>query len=370
MTAASASGETARAQVVVAATARSVSLTAPTIGAHEGTVVLTGALRPGRAGARVQIYRGRTHATTAATKAGGRFRTTIRLRRPGRYRAVYAGVSSPERAVRVRPRLVVSIPDTIAAGTASAFGTRLVPAAAGVVTIHVRAAGRTVASRRSRGAVRMRLPARPAGLLRVQIAAPSRGFAGARRSTSTQVVEPSLAAGSRGPSVLALERRLRELRYALRGVDTVCGIDTAEAVRAFQKVHGLARAGRVDPGLWRRLATAQVPVPRYGHADHIEVDKTRNVLCGITGGRVNRIVHVSTGATGDSPLGTFHVYRKVGGWDWVLWYPLYFLRGFAMHKYPSVPAYVASRGCVRVPMWIAPRLFARHPHGARVVVFA
>ena len=104
--------------------------------------------------------------------------------------------------------------------------------------------------------------------------------------------------------------------------------------------------------------------------DHIEIDKTRNVLYEIVGGRVHRIVHVSTGATGNTPVGTFYVYRKVGGWDWVLWYPLYFLRGFAIHGYPSVPAYPASHGCVRVPMWIAPSLFARHAYGARVVVFA
>ena len=371
VTATGADGETAQAQVVVTATAWTVSLGARRIGAYEGEAVLTGALRPGRAGARVQIYRERTHVTTAVTRAGGGFRTTIRLRRPGRYRAVHAGTSSPERAIRVRPRLVVSIPATVAAGTASSLSARLVPASAGVVTIRIRAAGRAVAARRGDGTLKMRLPARPAGLLHVQVVTePRPGFASARRSASIRVVEPSLAVGSRGPSVLALERRLRELRYALRSIDTVYGTDTAEAVLAFQKVHGLPRTGRVDGGLWRGLAAAQVPVPRFGRTDHIAVDKSRNVLYEVTGGRVNRIVHVSTGATGNTPLGTFHVYRKVGGWDWVLWYPLYFLRGFAIHGYPSVPAYPASHGCVRVPMWIAPSLFARHAHGARVVVFA
>jgi len=51
------------------------------------------------------------------------------------------------------------------------------------------------------------------------------------------------------------------------------------------------------------------------------------------------VVHVSTGATGNTPIGRWQVYRKVTGWDWVLWYPMYFLRGFAIHGYPSVPAY-------------------------------
>lgn len=371
VTATSANGETAQVQVVVTATARTVSLAAPHIGAYEGAVVLTGALHPARAGARVQIYRGRTHVATAVAKAGGRFRSTIRLRRPGRYRAVYAGVSSLERAIRVRPELVVSIPKTVAAGTSPVFRARLVPATAGAVAIRVRAGSRTVAARRGPGKISVRLPARSVGLLRVQVTtSPRPGFAGIRRSGDTQVIEPSLAVGSRGPSVLALEQRLRELRYALRGVDRIYGTDTFEAVLAYQKVHGLPRTGRVEPALWRRLETAPVPLPRYGRSDHIEVDKTRNVLYEITGGRVNRIVHVSTGATGNTPLGTFQVYRKVGGWDWVLWYPLYFLRGFAIHGYPSVPAYPASHGCVRVPMWIAPSLFARYEHGARVVVFA
>ena len=36
---------------------------------------------------------------------------------------------------------------------------------------------------------------------------------------------------------------------------------------------------------------------------------------------------------------------------------MYFLRGFAIHGYPSVPPYPASHGCVRVPMWIAQQLY-------------
>ena len=88
----------------------------------------------------------------------------------------------------------------------------------------------------------------------------------------------------------------------------------------------------------------------------------------VRGGEVARVVHVSTGATGNTPLGTWRVYRKVGGWDWVLWYPMYFKGGFAIHGYPSVPAYPASHGCVRIPMWIAPSLFGTHDYGTTVVV--
>jgi len=199
---------------------------------------------------------------------------------------------------------------------------------------------------------------------------PSPGFLPARRALATAVVLPSLSLGDSGPSVLALERRLSELRYALRGVDTIYGADTLEAVTAFQKVHRLPRTGRVEPGLWRLLGRAGIPEPRSRGSDHIEVDKTRQVMLEIRGGQVARVVHVSTGATGNTPLGTWQVYRRVTGFDWVLWYPLYFLRGFAIHGYPSVPAYPASHGCVRVPMWIAPQLFAGHGYGATITIYA
>ncbi len=89
----------------------------------------------------------------------------------------------------------------------------------------------------------------------------------------------------------------------------------------------------------------------------------------VADGQVTQVVHVSTGATGNTPLGRWRVYRKVAGWDWVLWYPMYFLRGFAIHGYPSVPAYPASHGCVRVPMWIAPRLHAQNPYGGLVYIY-
>lgn len=212
-------------------------------------------------------------------------------------------------------------------------------------------------------------------MVRLRTPGPYHARYGAARSTERAVtVRPkpvtSLGIGSRGPSVLALERRLAELRFALRGADSTYATDTFEAVLAFQKVHGLTRTGRVDASLWGRLATATVPRTRYPSDTRIEVDKTRQLLFEIECGEVKRVVHVSTGATGNTPLGTWHVYRKVTGFDWVLWYPMYFLRGFAIHGYPSVPAYPASHGCARVPMWIAPVLFARHAYGATITVYA
>jgi PKD repeat protein len=370
VTATSESGESTQAQVEVVAASRTVTLTAPRVGDYGGRATLSGKLGPPVPGGRVQIYRGRTYVASARVRRGGRFRTHIRLRTPGRYEARYGRTRSAPRAIRVRPLLEASVaPTTPAGGRLVAFA-RLVPAVAGRLRIEARRGRRLVGSKTGAGTLRLVLPTRTAGKLSVRIVSRGRpGWASLRRTLSSNVVLPALAFGSRGPSVLTLERRLAELRYAIRGTDGVYGTDTLEAVTAFQKVNRLPRTGRVEASLWRLLARAAVPLPRYGGADHIEIDKTRQVLFEVSGGRVTRVVHVSTGATGNTPLGTWHVYRKVVGFDWVLWYPMYFLRGFAIHGYPFVPAYPASHGCVRVPMWIAPILFAAHPHGATIAVY-
>ena len=171
-----------------------------------------------------------------------------------------------------------------------------------------------------------------------------------------------------GPSVLALERRLHELHYALAAVDGYYGFDTSDAVVAFQKLHGLPRTGTTDTRFWRELSVAHVPFARYP-GTHVEVSKELQVLLMVRNGEVTLVVPVSTGATGNTPLGRWQVYRRVTGWDWVLYYPTYFLRGFAIHGYPSVPAYPASHGCVPVPLWVAPRLYEMNGYDESVYVY-
>ena len=183
---------------------------------------------------------------------------------------------------------------------------------------------------------------------------------GDRRSLSSRSVPTAPACGNSSCSS-------RALHYAVE-VDGVYGDDDVEAVYAFQKVEGLARTGAVTPALWAQLARAHVPPARYP-GNHIEVDKSRQVLFVVRDGKVTVVVAVSTGATGNTPLGLWHVYRKVTGFDWVLYYPNYFLRGFAVHGYPDVPPYPASHGCVRIPMWVATQIYGDIALGAAIYVY-
>jgi N-acetylmuramoyl-L-alanine amidase len=364
VTATGTTGETAQAAVEVVVAGRTLALAGPARADYGAAGTLAGSLRPALRGALIRVYRGSRYVTSVRTRGDGSFRARILLRSPGPYHARYGTLRSAARTVVLKPRLRISLPAVAPVGGPLALKPRLEPVGAGKLRIRVRRGGTLVATKAGR------LPTGVPGTLRVEVAsAPRRGWAPVRRVLTAAVVHPTLSRGSRGPSVLALERRLAELRYALPRVDSVYGHDTFEAVLAFQKVHGLPRTGTVEPWLWRRLARAGIPQARRG-GDYIEVDKSRQVLFVVEDGEVARAVHVSTGATGNTPVGTWQVYRKVPGWDWVLWYPLYFLRGFAIHGYPSVPAYPASHGCVRVPMWIAPQIYDRHGLSTTVTVFA
>jgi hypothetical protein len=274
----------------------------------------------------------------------------VRVLGPVSWTVEAAGVRASASTLVV-PRLAVSTRGAAVVGGKVQVVTSLQPARAGVVV------GPRVVDTHTAHVVQVRVRTRPAA-----------GWASVSASLAVPVVQSSLRPGSRGAAVRALEDRLAGLHYAVRR-DGVFGDDDRDALIAFQKVEGLPRTGLADAELWRRLDTAHVPRARYG-GDHVEVDKARQVIFVVRGGKVALVVPTSTGATGNTPLGTWHVYRKVVGFDWVLYYPSYFLRGFAVHGYPDVPPYPASHGCARVPMWIATTIYAAMPPGSTVYVYA
>jgi len=100
------------------------------------------------------------------------------------------------------------------------------------------------------------------------------------------------------------------------------------------------------------------------------------VLYLVRDGRITLISAASTaGIAGFStPEGRFAIYEKRTGWDHsplgVLWNPMYFTGGYAVHGNPSVPPYPASHGCVRVPMWIADWMFETNDYGETVYVYS
>ena len=273
----------------------------------------------------------------------------VRVLGPGPYVARAFGVTASASTIVV-PRLAVSTRGPAIVGSTVQVVATLQPAAAGTVV-----APQTVDTR-------------TAHVAHVQVRTrPAAGWAAVSESLALAVVQPRLSPGSRGTGVRALEERLTALRFAVRQ-DGVFGSDDTDALLAFQKLAGLRRSGVADDAVWRRLLVSHVPIARFP-GDHVEVDKGRQVLFVVRRGKVALVVPTSTGATGNTPVGRWHVYRKVAGYDWVLYYPSYFLRGFAVHGYPDVPPYPASHGCARIPMWVAQTVYAAMPPGSTVYVY-
>jgi N-acetylmuramoyl-L-alanine amidase len=302
--------------------------------------------------------------------SGGAFVFDLRARRPGTFIARTAAAHSGPVALRVKPRLRSRIVGRRLLGRRILVLGRVLPARSGrlVLTFRAQAVPVRVAAD---GRFRVRVPGNWGPNVTGRVALrPRRGYVTAWRRVRLRLAYPSLRIGSHGPAVLAFKQRLAELRYALPRVDSGFGYGTYEAVVAFQKVHGLPRTGRVGPGFWRLLFRTGAPRPRVSRGDYLEVDKTRQLLMEVRDGMVARVIHVSTGATGNTPVGTWRVYREVFGWDWVLYHPMYFLRGFAIHGYPSVPSWPASHGCVRVPLWLANGLRERWGYGSVVRVYS
>jgi cell wall hydrolase len=370
VTATGAGGETAQATVVVTATG--LTLAGPRSGRYQQLARFGGRLIPAAKGVRVGLYRGERRIATARTARNGSFVLRGRVGIPdSRYTVRHAGAVSNEVALLVRPGLDTAFRGSGQVGRALSLLVRERPAAAGMVTVRVTRAGRIVAKRSFRGRLRIPLATARAGAYRIRVTLqPTAGYLATRRALERIVFMPSLGPGSAGPSVYELDRRLHELHFALGRVDGYYGQDDVDAVVAFQKLHGLLRTGSVDARVWRELQRAQVPRARLPRGDHVEVNNGRQVLLIVRDGEVALVVPVSTGATGNTPLGLFHVYSRVPGFNAKeMYYSSFFIGGFAIHGYRSVPPYPASHGCVRIPLWVAYRVYSLIDYGTAVYIY-
>jgi lipoprotein-anchoring transpeptidase ErfK/SrfK len=160
-----------------------------------------------------------------------------------------------------------------------------------------------------------------------------------------------------------------------------------QAIIAFQKLAGLPRTGKLTDSTVARIMASSIPSAHISlHEQHLEVDLDHQVLLVVDpADQVNRILPVSTGSGQQfdypdkgtefarTPRGKFKVYYKVAGWKesalGLMFDPMYFSGGFALHGDNSVPAKPASHGCVRIPMFAAEEMFRVTPIGTPVIVY-
>lgn len=223
-------------------------------------------------------------------------------------------------------------------------------------------------------AVRLSVPGRDAVTLRRS------GFARPAQ-TAPETAPPAVPSGSKPVGTRAIQQSLVRLTYLPASAATGTYDDrTRQAIQAFQGWQGLARDGIAGPRTTAALAAATVPRPlRSLPGRSVEIHRAKGVVLLISGGKVTRAIHTSTGRGGDAPdLGTppgrFKIYRKEqSSWSvpYRVWLPYaaYWDRGWALHGYKDVPVQPASAGCARLPLTEAPVVYAFVQIGTPVTVF-
>src|SRR4051794_7217706 len=152
---------------------------------------------------------------------------------------------------------------------------------------------------------------------------------------------PAARFGQRNAVVDLVQRQLAREHSAVTRSRRFDGA-TVRALIAFRKVNGFRRNGTLNKKILRMLidrkGAFQAKYP--GHGRHVEADISRQVLALINpGGRGFRVYHTSSGKPSTpTVLGSYRFYRKDFGTNsHGMVHSNYFIRGYAIHGYASVP---------------------------------
>ena len=179
--------------------------------------------------------------------------------------------------------------------------------------------------------------------------------------------------GARSVVVSLAQRRLAHLGY--RAYDTgVYDGATGRAILAWRKVNNWSRTQYMGRAVLGRLIRDKGAFhPKYPkHGRHVEADLSRQVIALIdTGGKVFKTFPISSGKPSTpTVLGHFRFYRKDFGTNSEgMVDSNYFIGGYAIHGYPSVPNYPASHGCLRAFIADAYYIYTHISLGERIDVY-
>ena len=232
-----------------------------------------------------------------------------------------------------------------------------------------------VSGKRGAGRFTMRFETKRRGRIRLVVkhAATPQQQAFRARDKRIDVVRWTAGAGAKGTHVLLMQRVLLDLGFAVP-VTGYFDDGTARAITAYRKTNGMGLTGYADAAvfdkLFRRRGAYKLRYPKSGR--HVEFDWSRQVLVLARKGRPWRVYHASSGTPATPTVfGTFRFYLKTPGTNAKgMVDSNYFIRGYAIHGYASVPTYPASHGCIRVPIPNARDIFDNISIGETIYVYS
>jgi hypothetical protein len=367
-----------------AAAATDLSLSGKEKARYGATLVLSAKLTSAGAplaGRTVSLQSGSTAAGSAATDAKGVAKFRLKVTGSAVFEArfapaspadaaAYAPATSKPLAITVRPAVRLTVATPLHSGRKSVgvpgvpvrVTGRVAPYVGGAISVRVTRRGRELKRKTAsvsktaaggRFAVSFKLSRRGSYVVRAVQGASGQLDSGRSRAKRLLIVRANAHPGSRGPAVRALQSRLAALGYVTRVSGHFDG-STARAVLAFRKVFGMSRVTSASKAVFKRLAKGggrfRVRYPKAGR--HAEFDWSRQVLVLAIGSRPVRVVHASSGKPSTPTVfGSFRFYSKSPGYNAKgMYYSSYFIGGYAIHGYASVPPYAASHGCIRIPI--------------------
>jgi L,D-transpeptidase catalytic domain/Putative peptidoglycan binding domain len=180
------------------------------------------------------------------------------------------------------------------------------------------------------------------------------------KSKRVTVVDWQAGEGERGTKVLMLQRGLHKLGFSVPVTGYYDWL-TSTAVNAFRKTNGMGRDGFAQKSVYAKVLRGEgayeLRYPKAGK--HVEFDWSRQVLVLADKGKPFRVYHTSSGTPATPTVfGTYRFYLQTPGTNSKgMVHSSYFIRGYAIHGYASVPNYPASHGCLRVPIPNASSIF-------------
>ncbi len=178
--------------------------------------------------------------------------------------------------------------------------------------------------------------------------------------------------GDGGPRVAILQRMLAKMGYAVYKSGRY-DQSTQRAVLAYRKVNRMRRITSANHTIMRRVFNGR-GVFRLKHPNagkHVEADLSRQVIVLAKDGKAFRVFNTSSGKPSTPTIkGAFRFYRSEPGYNsHGMYYSQYFIRGYAIHGYASVPTYPASHGCLRVYLSQAYNIYKWIDIGDRIFVY-